>query len=368
MSHVHDTTISLKLYYNHGSNRFPVKKKMVVVSCLSPNPENRALSFLPISASAVGSNELRPGEDGKSSGDTIVRTFDFKAYMIRKVASVNKALKAAVEVLEPIKIHESMRYSLFAGGKRVAPILCIASCELFGGQESAAMPAACALEMIHTMSLMHDDLPSIDNDPLRRGKAANHIVFGEHVTVLAGYALLALAFEHIATATQGVALDCILCAVGELAKSAGVEGVVAGQAADICSEGLPEVGMEHLEFIHVHKRAALLEASAVVGAVFGGGDEGEIEQLRKFARGIGLLYQVVDDILDVTKSSEQLGKTAGKDLTADKTTYPKLMGIEKSREFAEELRRGALEQLERFDTVKKAPLVALVNYIAYREN
>ncbi|XP_051140295.1 geranylgeranyl pyrophosphate synthase, chloroplastic-like [Andrographis paniculata] len=343
MTLVNHTTISIcshtNSYYNHGSTKFPLKKKkMVVVSCLSPKPANWALTFLPISASAIGFDEKRG-----DSVDTIDRTFDFKAYMIRKMESVDKALKAVVKVREPVKIHESMRYTLFSGGKRVRPILCIASCELFGGQESTAMPAACALEMIQTMSLMHDDLPHIDNDVVRRGQPANHKVFGEGVAVLAGDTLLALAFEHMAehmtTATQGVTLDRIVWAIGELATSVGADGLVAGQLLDVRSEGLQEVGIELLEFIHVHKTAALMEASVVLGAILGGGDNGEIEQLRKFARGIGLMYQVVDDILGVTKSSEQLGKTAGKDLAVDKITYPKLMGVEKSREFAEELRR-----------------------------
>ncbi|KAL0462077.1 UNVERIFIED_CONTAM: Geranylgeranyl pyrophosphate synthase, chloroplastic [Sesamum latifolium] len=218
-------------------------------------------------------------------------------------------------------------------------MLCIAACELVGGQESTAMPAACAVEMIHTMSLMHDDLPCMDNDDLRRGKPTNHKMFGEDVAVLAGDALLAFSFEHVATATKGVNSERIVRVISELAKCIGSEGLVAGQVVDICSEGLSEVGLDHLEFIHLHKTAALLEASVLV-----------------------------DDILDVTKSSQELGKTAGKDLVADKTTYPKLLGIEKSRELAERLNREAQEQLVGFDPVKAAPLIALANYIAYRDN
>lgn len=288
--------------------------------------------------------------------------------MIQKANSVNQALETAVPLREPLKIHEAMRYSVLAGGKRVRPMLCIAACELVGGEESMAMPAACAVEMIHTMSLIHDDLPCMDNDDLRRGKPTNHKVFGEDVAVLAGDALLAFAFEHMAGSTIGVTPARIVRAVGELAKSIGSEGLVAGQVVDICSEGLTDVGLDHLEFIHVHKTAALLEGSVVLGAILGGGSDDEVEKLRKFARCIGLLFQVVDDILDVTKSSQELGKTAGKDLVADKATYPKLMGIEKSREFAEELKNDAVEQLKGFDQGKAAPLIALANYIAYREN
>ncbi|CAH2051314.1 unnamed protein product [Thlaspi arvense] len=294
--------------------------------------------------------------------------FDFMSYMIGKANSVNKALDSAVSLREPIKIHEAMRYSLLAGGKRVRPVLCIAACELVGGEESAALPAACAVEMIHTMSLIHDDLPCMDNDDLRRGKPTNHKVFGEDVAVLAGDALLSFAFEHLATSRVSPAR--VVRAIGELAKAVGSEGLVAGQIVDLSSEGMNQndVGLELLEFIHVHKTAVLLEAATVLGAIVGGGTDGDIEKLRKFARCIGLLFQVVDDILDVTKSSEELGKTAGKDLIADKLTYPKLMGLEKSKEFADRLMRDAQEQLRGFDSKKVAPLLALANYIAKRQN
>ncbi|KAK8268205.1 hypothetical protein V6Z12_D11G050700 [Gossypium hirsutum] len=293
-------------------------------------------------------------------------SFDFKTYMVQKATMINQALDSAVSLREPVKIHEAMRYSLLAGGKRVRPVLCLAACELVGGQESMAMPAACAVEMIHTMSLIHDDLPCMDNDDLRRGKPTNHKVFGEDIAVLAGDALLAFAFEHVAVSTVGVTPGRIVRAIGELAKSIGAEGLVAGQVVDINSEGLTDVGLDHLEFIHVHKTAALLEAAVVLGAILGGGCDEDVERLRKFARYIGLLFQVVDDILDVTKSSKELGKTAGKDLLADKVTYPKLIGIEKSKEFAEKLRSDSLELLQGFDSEKAAPLIALANYIAYR--
>ncbi|KAF4380645.1 hypothetical protein F8388_016999 [Cannabis sativa] len=274
--------------------------------------------------------------------------------MVQKANSVNQALDSAVLLRDPIMIHESMRYSLLAGGKRVRPMLCLSACELVGGKESVAMPAACAVEMIHTMSLIHDDLPCMDNDDLRRGKPTNHKVFGEDVAVLAGDALLAFAFEHMAVSTVGVPAAKIVRAIGELAKSIGSEGLVAGQVVDIDSEGLANVGLEQLEFIHLHKTGALLEASVVLGAILGGGTDEEVEKLRSFARCIGLLFQVVDDILDVTKSSQELGKTAGKDLVADKVTYPRLMGIDKSREFAEQL-----------NTEAKQHLSGLVHFLSY---
>lgn len=331
--------------------------KTVPVSFISAKPKR------PISVSAVLTKEETMKEE-----DNPKPSFNFKSYMLQKANSVNQALDAAVSLQEPRKIHEAMRYSLLAGGKRVRPVLCIAACELVGGDESTAMAAACAVEMIHTMSLIHDDLPCMDNDDLRRGKPTNHKVYGEDIAVLAGDALLSFAFEHLAVSTVGVPAGRVVKAVGELAKSIGAEGLVAGQVVDIESEGLDNVGLEHLEFIHLHKTAALLEAAVVLGAILGGGSDLEVEKLRKFARCIGLLFQVVDDILDVTKSSQELGKTAGKDLVADKVTYPRLLGIEKSREFAEELKRDAYEQLAGFDQKKAAPLLALANYIADRQN
>ncbi|KAL7117213.1 hypothetical protein ACP275_03G058800 [Erythranthe tilingii] len=295
--------------------------------------------------------------------------FNFNAYVAEKANFVNKALDDAVPVRSPPMIHEAMRYSLLAGGKRVRPMLCIAACEVVGGHQSAVVPAACAVEMIHTMSLIHDDLPCMDDDDLRRGKPTNHVVYGEDVAVLAGDSLLAFAFEFMATSTEGVAPSRVLAAVGELAKAIGAEGLVAGQVVDLsCTGNNTNVGLDTLEFIHIHKTAALLEASVVLGAILGGGSPDQVEKLRTFARKIGLLFQVVDDILDVTKSSEELGKTAGKDLAVDKTTYPKLLGIEKAMEFAEKLNEEAKEQLSDFDRDKRAPLVALADYIAHRQN
>lgn len=290
--------------------------------------------------------------------------------MVEKVNLVNEALDMAVKVKHPEKLYVSMRYSLLAGGKRVRPVLCLAACELVGGDVSVAMAAACAVEMIHAMSLIHDDLPCMDNDDLRRGKPTNHKVYGEDVAILAGDALLALAFEHIVTATPmcQVPPQQVVKVVRELARVIGAEGLVAGQVVDLDMEGMVDAGIEQLEFIHIHKTAKLLEGAVVVGAIIGGGSDKEVENLRRFARGIGLLFQVVDDILDVTQSSEVLGKTGGKDLTADKVTYPKLMGIEKSKEYAERLKEEAKDQLCGFDQQKAKPLIALADYIASRQN
>ncbi|KAL3813235.1 hypothetical protein ACJIZ3_014503 [Penstemon smallii] len=261
----------------------PLRNKVPISSIFSkPTSKSSNLS----SISAVLTKEQKEDEKVETF------TFDFKNYMLLKANSVNKALEDAVLLKEPLQIHESMRYSLLAGGKRVRPMLCIAACELVGGHESTAMPSACAVEMIHTMSLMHDDLPCMDNDDLRRGKPTNHKIFGEDVAVLAGDALLAFSFEHVATKTKGVSSEKIVRVVGELAKCIGSEGLVAGQVVDICSEGMPDVGLEHLEFIHVHKTAALLEGSVVLGAILGGANDQDVEKLRKFARCIGLLFQV----------------------------------------------------------------------------
>ncbi|KAJ0982175.1 hypothetical protein J5N97_010430 [Dioscorea zingiberensis] len=296
--------------------------------------------------------------------------FDFKGYMLSKAAAVNRALDLAVPLDEPRRIHEAMRYSLLACGKRVRPILCIAACELAGGPQALAIPPAVAVEMIHTMSLIHDDLPCMDNDDLRRWQPSCHRAFGEPLAVLAGAALLSLAFR-ILSDPKSYPSDLspppsrVLRCISELARCVGSEGLVAGQVADMESTGLSEsVPIDRVEYIHIHKTAALLEASVVLGAIIGGGsDPQSIERLRRYARCLGLLYQVVDDILDVTKSSQELGKTAGKDLVSDKSTYPKLIGLEKSREFVEELNHEAKQHLEEFDPEKAAPLLHLANYI-----
>nr|WGT68885.1 geranylgeranyl diphosphate synthase [Pohlia nutans] len=309
--------------------------------------------------------------EGKATPEAVSKSlqlFEFATYMKGKANSVNVALDKAVPMQYPEQIHEAMRYSLLASGKRVRPALCIAACELVGGTEAMAMPAACAMEMVHTMSLIHDDLPCMDNDDLRRGKPTLHKLYNDGMAVLAGDALLSFAFEHIARSTTGVAADRVLRVIAHLGKAVGSEGLVAGQIVDLASEGDPSVGLDTLEYVHTHKTAVLLESAVVCGAILGGASEDEINRLSLYARNVGLLFQVVDDILDVTKSSAELGKTAGKDLLADKATYPKLLGLEKSKEFAEELRRRAQEQLSVFDQQKAAPLLGLADYIANRQN
>ncbi|PKA53628.1 Heterodimeric geranylgeranyl pyrophosphate synthase large subunit 1, chloroplastic [Apostasia shenzhenica] len=340
----------------------------------SPLPAMAALRrpFLTYpSAAAIAKAVEKKSTPSAAAATEVAVEFDFKGYMLGKAESVNRALDRAVPLTHPKLIHEAMRHCLLAGGKRVRPVLCIAACEIVGGDEALAMPPACAVEMIHTMSLVHDDLPFMDNDGLRRGKPACHVVYGEPVTVLAGDALLAHSFGHIADTANypsAVSPALLVRAIAELSRCIGSEGLVAGQVVDMESTGIEEtVALDRLEYIHLHKTASLLEGAVVIGAIVGGGSDGEIDRLRRYAQCIGLLFQVVDDILDVTKSSEELGKTAGKDLVSDKTTYPKLIGLEKSRKLAEELLRDAKSQLEGFDPAKTAPLIHLANYIAYRQ-
>lgn len=294
--------------------------------------------------------------------------FDFNRYMGERAKMIDAALDESVPMQYPEVIHEAMRYSLLAGGKRVRPALCLAACELVGGDIEQAMPTACALEMIHTMSLIHDDLPSMDNDDFRRGKPTNHKVYGEEIAILAGDALLSLAFEYIARETKGVDAQRVLQVIVEVGKSVGSEGLVGGQVVDIKSEGDANVGLETLQYIHEHKTAALLESAVVSGAILGGASQEDVKRLRKYSRDIGLAFQVVDDILDITATTEELGKTAGKDLAVAKTTYPSLVGLEKSKDIANQLIDEAKAQLSTYDINKAAPLYALAEYIKNRKN
>ena len=292
--------------------------------------------------------------------------FDFAAYLEAARLKVEEALEASLGPERPESLREAMRYSLLAGGKRLRPILCLAACELAGGSQAQAMPTAVALEMIHTMSLIHDDLPAMDNDDLRRGRPTNHRVYGEANAILAGDALLTRAFEMVALRSPGVPAERLLAVVGELSLASGAPGLVGGQVVDLECEG-KTVDLDTLEYIHLHKTGALLRACVVSGALIGGADQGLLEALRVYARGIGLAFQIIDDILDVTASSEVLGKTAGKDLVADKTTYPKLLGLEESRRRAEALVAEAKAALAPWNPGAAAPLLALADFITSRD-
>jgi geranylgeranyl diphosphate synthase, type II len=293
-------------------------------------------------------------------------TFDLAAYLTDRQPLVETALDTAVRPGYPDTIYAAMRYSLLAGGKRLRPILCLASCEAIGGNVELAMPTACALEMIHTMSLIHDDLPAMDDDDYRRGKLTNHKVYGEDIAILAGDGLLAYAFEYIATQTQGVSADRVLKAISHLARAVGAEGLVGGQVVDLESEG-KDISVETLTYIHNHKTGALLEACVICGAVLAGATEAEIAKLSQFAQKIGLAFQIIDDILDITATQAELGKTAGKDLQAQKATYPKLWGLAESKRQADKLVTDAKSILAEFGD-RAIPLQALADYITDRKN
>ena len=294
-----------------------------------------------------------------------ISSFDFPNYLKKHRNSVEKALDASLGPERPEQLREAMRYSLLAGGKRLRPILCLAACEFVGGNSELALPTAVALEMIHTMSLIHDDLPAMDNDDLRRGRPTNHKVYGDAVAILAGDALLTRAFEMVALRSPGVPNERLLKVVGELSLLAGAPGLVGGQVVDLESEG-KAVDLETLEFIHLHKTGALLKACVTSGALIGGASEEVLDALKTYAKGIGLAFQIIDDVLDVTASSDVLGKTAGKDLVADKTTYPKLLGLDESRKRANDLVAEAKDALSPWKT-NSSPLLALADYITNRD-
>jgi geranylgeranyl diphosphate synthase, type II len=294
-------------------------------------------------------------------------SFDLMGYLSDRKAQIEVALDASIALTYPETIYESMRYSLMAGGKRLRPILCLATCELMGGTVQMAMPAACALEMIHTMSLIHDDLPAMDNDDYRRGKLTNHKVYGEDIAILAGDGLLAYAFEFIALQTQQVPADRLLQVVARLGRAVGAAGLVGGQAVDLECEGKSDVTLETLTFIHRHKTGALLEACVVCGAILAGAAEIDVQRLTRYAQNIGLAFQIIDDVLDITATQEQLGKTIGKDLQAQKVTYPSLWGIEESVRQANQMIADAKAELTAYGDRAK-PLMAIADYITARKH
>lgn len=304
--------------------------------------------------------DKKPRESGTST------IFDLDSYLKQQKTLVEQALDQSIAIARPEKIYEAMRYSLLAGGKRLRPILCLATCSLTGGTVEMAIPTACALEMIHTMSLIHDDLPAMDNDDFRRGKLTNHKVYGDDIAILAGDGLLAYAFEYVATQTKNVAPENIIRVVACLGRTVGAAGLVGGQVLDLESEGKSDITAETLSFIHTHKTGALLEASVVSGAMLANAAGEDIARLSHYAQNIGLAFQIIDDILDITATDEQLGKTAGKDLKAQKATYPSLWGLEKSQHKAQELVDNAISQLTGYGA-KADPLRAIADYIATRD-
>jgi geranylgeranyl diphosphate synthase, type II len=292
--------------------------------------------------------------------------FDLLAYLKEKKQLCDEALDKALPVRYPEKIYEAMRYSLLAGGKRLRPILCLTTNEMLGGTIEMALPTAVAVEVIHTMSLIHDDLPAMDNDDYRRGKLTNHKVYGEDIAILAGDGLLAYAFEYVATQTRNVPAERVLKVIARLGQATGATGLVGGQVLDLESEGKTDTSLETLHFIHSHKTGALLEACVVCGGILAGATPEQEQLLSRYSQNIGLAFQIIDDILDITATAEQLGKTAGKDLKAKKVTYPSLWGIEESRAKAQQLIEEACVELESFGAKAQA-LIAIAHFITSRD-
>jgi geranylgeranyl diphosphate synthase type II len=290
----------------------------------------------------------------------------FREHLKSQQARIDQALERLTpsESEYPPSIHQAMRYSLFAGGKRVRPILCLEAAAAVSDSTPGIETPASALEMIHTYSLIHDDLPALDNDDFRRGKPTCHKAFGEAIAILAGDALLTRAFQVVAEMEQGPSGRRIAI-VRELAQAAGtVNGMIGGQVADLEAERKP-VEEDHLHYIHRAKTAALIRAALRVGAIYAGADESRLQALSRFGEQIGLAFQIVDDVLDVVESSAGLGKTAGKDAQQQKATFPALYGVERSREMAKQAQQRALAALEPFGE-RGARLIELAALIVER--
>ncbi|MHB9094913.1 MAG: polyprenyl synthetase family protein [Eubacteriales bacterium] len=286
-----------------------------------------------------------------------------------KVRLIDQALDRYLpgEQVKPGTIHEAMRYSVFAGGKRLRPVLFLASAEAVGGNSGAILPAACALELIHTYSLIHDDLPAMDNDDFRRGKPTSHKVYGEAIAVLTGDALLTLAFDLIAGCGQaGVSPNVVVRTIKEISGAAGTLGMIGGQVVDIQSENR-SIDKDVLDYIHSHKTGALFRASVRAGALMGGGSNRQIDLLTEYAENLGLAFQITDDILDVEGNPEKLGKTVGSDIRKKKCTYPALYGLQESKELARNCVDRAILALKNFGA-KADILRYIARYVLNREN
>jgi len=293
---------------------------------------------------------------------------DLKAYLNQQVARVDAALRDYLpsETVRPAALHGAMHYSVFAGGKRIRPVLMMASCEAVGGRAERVLPAACAIEMIHTYSLVHDDLPAMDDDDFRRGRPTNHKVYGEAIAILAGDALLTEAFVLLSRPEvwAEVDADTVRRVIHQLAKSSGCAGMVGGQVVDMESEG-KSIERSELEYIHRHKTGALISAAIEIGGILGGANPDEAQALRDYGHAAGLAFQVADDILDIVGTQEELGKDIGSDQERGKATYPALMGLEAARDYARELKDRALQALEPLGPSAE-PLRAIARYIVDR--
>ncbi len=295
--------------------------------------------------------------------------FDLSGYLSTKRLAVDNTLDEILNGFEKDqRLITAMRYSLMAGGKRLRPILCIAAAEAVGGKEPEVIYTACALEMIHTYSLIHDDLPAMDNDDLRRGKPTCHIAFDEATAILAGDALLTLAFEVLAQPSyqiKNIADRDYLSVIHKISRAAGCQGMIAGQIRDIQSEGVA-INLEELEAMHQAKTGALIEASVLAGGILGGARVEEMDGLAQYARNLGLAFQVTDDILNVEGDPRILGKAVGTDHYRQKSTYPALLGIEESKKRAKKAVENALKAIDFFD-IRSEPLRQLARYVLRRK-
>jgi geranylgeranyl diphosphate synthase type II len=296
---------------------------------------------------------------------------DLKVYLQEQCARIDTALDRFLpkETELPHSVHKAMRYSVFAGGKRVRPILVLAACQAVGGDSERAIPAACAMEMIHTYSLIHDDLPAMDDDDFRRGNPTNHKVFGEAIAILAGDALLTEAFKLISDPrfTGGCESSGLLAVIHEIATCAGSYGMVGGQVIDMESEGRHDIDLATVQYIHTHKTGALIKASVVAGALLAGAEGGHLTAITRYGEAAGLAFQIADDILDIEGTTEEIGKDAGSDQARGKATYPAVMGLAAAREEAQSMMDEALRALEILG-VEAEPLREIARYIVQRRN
>ncbi len=295
---------------------------------------------------------------------------NLEAYLHNRSSLVDQALDRwlPAENLLPPSLHQAMRYSVFAGGKRLRPILLFAASEAVGGTAQQVMHAACAMEMIHTYSLVHDDLPAMDDDDFRRGRPTNHKVYGEATAILAGDALLTEAFRLLADAeaNSSISPETVLRVIEIVARYAGSQGMVGGQIVDMESEG-KEIDFPTLEYIHTRKTGGLILAAVQVGALLGGGNEKQFAALTRFGGAAGLAFQIADDILDVVGDQDELGKDVGSDQARGKATYPSLLGISEARERADELCHIAVEALTPLGAAAET-LQLLAHYIIDRNS
>jgi geranylgeranyl diphosphate synthase type II len=317
---------------------------------------------------------MRPDSGGRRPPLQFIRIekiMDLKLYLKERCALVDGALDRFLprEDELPFSLHKAMRYSVFAGGKRIRPILMLAACEAVGGEVERAMPAACAMEMIHTYSLIHDDLPAMDDDDFRRGNPTNHKVFGEAVAILAGDALLTEAFNAMSSPACAAAVPpaTLIAVIHEIGRCAGSYGMVGGQVVDMESEGRHDIDLATVQYIHTHKTGALLKASIRAGALLGGADEKGLDAMTRYGEAIGLAFQIADDILDIEGTTEEIGKDAGSDQARGKATYPAVVGLAESKKRAVELVELALASLAGFDA-KADPLREIAKYIVYRKS